>query len=230
VAVLAPPHISNLDEFTPLARVPGLRLRWARDVAAMEGADWIVLPGSKQTSGDLAWLHATGLAQAVQRHARAGRPVLGVCGGLQILGHSLHDPAGSDGEAYGSLPGLGLLPLATHFGPHKRLRAGRVHFTATHGAWSSLQGVEAAAYEIRCGHTLADGPHAVLHDAAGSPIGWQAGSVLGVYAHGIFESPEVIRALFGAEVPTLDTAFEGLADLVDTHLEPALLQRLLQGD
>ena len=229
VALLAGPHISNLDEFTPLARVPGLRMRWARDVAAVEGADWIVLPGSKQTSGDLAWLHASGLAHAVQRHARAGRPVLGVCGGLQMLGHTLHDPDGCDGEAFVARPGLGLLPVATHFGPHKRLQAAHVRFAAPQGAWAALRGVEASAYEIRCGHTLAEGPHAVLHDAAGLPIGWQAGPVLGVYAHGLFESPAVIKALFGAAVPTLDEAFEGLADLVDAHLEPTLLQQLLHG-
>jgi adenosylcobyric acid synthase len=230
VAVLAPPHISNLDEFSPLARVPGLRLVWAREVGAVEGADWIVLPGSKQTRSDLAWLFETGLAAAVQRHAAAGKPVLGVCGGLQMLGRSLHDPQGCDGLAFDTCPGLGLLPLATHFEAHKRLQAASVRFTAPHGTWSALQGVVAPAYEIRCGHTLADENHAVLRDGYGQAIGWQAGSVLGVYAHGLFEAPAFIQALFDVAVPTLETAFETLADLVDEHLDAALLRRLLHGD
>jgi adenosylcobyric acid synthase len=229
VAVLAPPHISNLDEFQPLTRVPGLRLSWARQPAQLEGVDWIVLPGSKQVSGDLAWLRGRGLDAAVRRHARAGLPVLGICGGLQMLGRALHDPQGHDGAAYEALPGLGLLPLATHFGAAKRLRRGDVRFSPVQGAWSALTGVHAPAYEIRCGHTAASAASAVLHDAEGLAIGWQAGNVLGVYAHGLFEAPAVLQALFGASVPTLDDAFEGLADLVDEHLDAELLKRLLAG-
>jgi adenosylcobyric acid synthase len=227
VAVVAPPHLSNLDEFLPLARVPGVRLHWVRGVAQLEGADWIVLPGSKQVGGDLAWLREQGLDAAIQRHAAAGRPVLGVCGGLQMLGRTLHDPQGFDGEPVQGLPGLGLLPLATHFAAAKRLRAAEVRFAAPTAPWAGLQGVHATGYEIRCGQTQADLPCAVLHDTAGQAIGWQAGSVLGCYAHGLFESSAVLQALFGARVPTLDASFELLADIVDEHLDAALLRRLL---
>ncbi len=227
VAVLAPPHISNLDEFLPLTRVPGLRLVWARTAAQCEGADWIVLPGSKQLSGDLAWLRAQGLDAAITRHAAAGGAVLGVCGGLQMLGRSLHDPQGHDGDPFAALPGLNLLPLRTDFGADKRLRAAPVHFSAPQGAWSALAGVATKAYEIRCGQTLADAGSAVLHDDGGQAIGWQQGPVLGVYAHGLFESPTVLRALFGASVPTLEQAFDTLADSVEEHLDAALLTRLL---
>ena len=85
VAVIAFPQISNLDEFEPLRQCPGLHLRWARTPAELAGADWIVLPGSKHTGGDLAWLRAVGLFDAVQRHAARGGRVLGICGGLQML-------------------------------------------------------------------------------------------------------------------------------------------------
>ena len=227
VAVIAPPHISNLDEFLPLARVPGLRLNWARSAAQCEGADWIVLPGSKQVGGDLAWLRAQGLDAVVQRHAAAGRPVLGVCGGLQMLGAVLRDPRGHDGAVYESMTGLGLLPLHTQFRAHKRLRAAPVRFAAAHGPWAALHGVQAPAYEIRCGHTEAAPAHAVLFDSQGVAMGWQHGSVLGVYAHGLFESSVVLQALFGAQVATLDAAFEGLADLAAKHLDAPLLARLL---
>ena len=227
VVVLAPPHISNHDEFLPLARVAGVQLQWVRRPEQLAGADWVVLPGSKQVSGDLAWLRRTGLAEAVQRHARAGGAVLGVCGGLQMLGASLHDPDGHDCAAFHAQHGLGLLPLSTLFGARKRLVADAVAFAAPQGAWVTLAGVRAQGYEIRCGHTLADASHAVLHDAAGQAIGWQQGSVLGVYAHGLFESPAVLRALFGALVPTLDQAFDTLADAVEQHLDPALLGRVI---
>jgi adenosylcobyric acid synthase len=225
VVVLAPPHISNLDEFAPLARVPGLRLVWARDAAQLDGADWIVLPGSKQVSGDLAWLRERGLDATIVGHARAGRAVLGICGGLQMLGQTLHDSQGHDGEAFDSLPGLALLPLATHFGPAKRLHHGNLRFAACSGPWSALAGLASEGYQIRCGTTTGAG--AVLHDEAGAPLGWQQGSVLGLYAHGLFERPEVLRALFGAAVPSLDSAFDGLAELAEQHLEPRLLARLL---
>jgi len=227
VAVLAPPHISNLDEFLPLTRVPGLRLHWARSPAQLEGVDWIVLPGSKQVSGDLAWLRAQGLDAVIARHAAAGGSVLGVCGGLQMLGRSLHDPDGHDGERFAELPGLGLLSLRTVFGPTKRLRTAPAHFGSPSGAWSPLAGLSLPAYEIRCGQSLADGGEAVLHDEGGTPIGWQQRNVLGVCAHGLFESPVLLRALFGATVPTLDTAFETLADMVEEHLDATLLRRWL---
>jgi len=225
VVVLAPPHISNLDEFAPLARVPGLRLIWARDVAALDGADWIVLPGSKQVSGDLAWLRATGIAAAVLRHARRGGAVLGVCGGLQMLGGTLHDPLGHDGEPLDTRHGLGLLPVTTHFEANKRLQQGPLRFGRTEGHWAALAGMATSGYQIRCGSTEGEG--AVLHDEAGQPIGWQRGPVLGLYAHGLFEQAAVLRALFGAEVPSLDESFDRIADLAEQHLDASLLSRLL---
>jgi adenosylcobyric acid synthase len=231
VAVVATPHISNLDEFQPLRRVPGLWLSWARTPAELNGVDWVVLPGSKQVSGDLAWLHAQGLAAAIRRHAMAGRPVLGICGGLQMLGRSLSDPDGVDGERHVHLPGLDLLPLATHYGAAKRVLATSATFGQTVGQWAALSGIAARGYEIRHGVTrlLADEGvcRAVLHDDAREPIGWQAGSVLGVYAHGLFESTPVMRALFGADAPSLDSSFDTLADMLDEHLDAALLRRLL---
>ncbi len=227
VAVLAPPRISNLDEFAPLARVPGLRLVWVRCPAHLDGADWIVLPGSKQVSGDLAWMRDLGLDEAIRRHAARGGAVLGVCGGLQMLGLSLDDPQGHDGQVLHGLPGLGLLPLHTQFEAGKQLLQGAVLFGDTGGPWAALAGVAAQGYQIRCGETAAAANCAVLHDARGRAIGWQLGSVLGVYAHGLFESPAVMRALFGASVPTLQTAFETLADMTESHLDAGLLARWL---
>ena len=226
IAVVAYPRISNLDEFQPLRSLPGVRLSWAREPGDLVGADWVILPGSKHTSGDLTWLRSQGLDAAIALHASTGRCVLGLCGGLQMLGDDLIDPHGVDGEG----PGLGLLPLVTRFDRHKHLAAATMRFGVVQGAWSALSNVEAHGYEIRHGRTeLSSGASAssVLTNGQGETIGWQRGNVLGLYAHGLFESAPVLRALFGAEIKPLDAVFDGLADFVDLHFEPGSLMDLL---
>ncbi|WP_326534595.1 cobyric acid synthase [Pseudorhodoferax sp.] len=236
VAVLAYPRISNLDEFQPLKNVPGLRLAWVRapaQLAALTASDWIVLPGSKQTSADLAWLREQGLDAAVAAHAAAGGAVLGICGGLQMLGEALVDPHGIDGNA----PGLGLLPLVTQFAQDKTVRATATRFGRLQGPWQALSGLAVQGYEIHHGQTA---PHPALA-AAGQraeavlpgDLGWQAshgagqGNVLGLYLHGLFEDAGVLRALFGAESQTLDAVFDGLADFLDQHVAAGVLRKLL---
>ncbi|WP_428425052.1 cobyric acid synthase [Methylibium sp.] len=232
IAVVAYPRLSNLDEFQPLRRLRGVQLRWARSAAELSGSDWIVLPGSKHTSGDLAWLREQGMDAVLSRHAAASRPVLGLCGGLQMLGEALVDPHGVEGEnGEGNAPGLGLLPLVTAFEPDKLLRHTDARFDTVAHEWSMLSGVRFAGYEIRHGRSVqhpALPPAAVaLRNAEGEPIGWQRGSVLGLYAHGLFESTEVLRALFGARVRSLEAVFDGLADFIDRHFEPGALMQLL---
>ena len=229
VAVVAYPRLSNLDEFQPLRRLPGVRLSWAREPAQLATADWIILPGSKAVAADLAWLRAQGLGTVIAAHAAAGRPVLGICGGLQMLGEALLDPHELDGNA----PGLGLLPLVTQFEPDKLLRPTRLHFAAKLAApWQALAGVAAEGYEIHHGrtaqHPSLPAASVALRDAQGDAIGWQAGPVLGLYAHGLFEQPAVLRALFGASGPELDQVFDGLADFIEQHFQPGALQRLIE--
>ena len=226
IAVVAWPRISNLDEFQPLAAAASLR--WARGAAELADADWIVLPGSKQLSGDLAWLRANGFDEAIARHLRQGRPLLGICGGLQALGQSLDDPEGADGEPHGPLPGLDRLPLSTRYAAPKRLRAAPVRFGSLAPPWQALSGLVLPGYEIRCGRSTAIGAAArpVLFDAQGEAIGWQAGPVLGIAAHGLFENAAVLRALFGGRVRTLDDSFDLLAELIDEHLGAATLRAL----
>jgi adenosylcobyric acid synthase len=231
VAVLAYPRISNLDEFQSLKNIPGVRLLWARspaDLASLQAHDWVVLPGSKHTSADLSWLRQQGLDQAIARHMAHGGAVLGICGGLQMLGEALIDAHGIDGNA----PGLGLLPLVTHFEPVKTVKRTTTQWGQLHGAWAALSGLTVTGYEIHHGQTQA---HEGLV-AAGQPLcevapglAWQNGNgrVLGTYLHGLLEDPAVLQALFGAQVPTLETVFDGLADFVETHMDAGVLDRLM---
>jgi len=237
IAVIAYPRISNLDEFQPLKNVPGVRLQWVRSpvelAGLVAGRDWIVLPGSKHTSGDLAWLRAQGLDAAVSAFAGQGGAVLGICGGLQMLGEALIDPHGIDGNA----PGLGLLPLVTVFEVDKTVRHTRTTFGRVHGLWSALSGVRVSGYEIHHGQTqqhvgLARAGE-VARAAMPGGLAWQnpAGNVLGLYLHGLFEDPAAMQALFDPDgerpVPTLDAVFEGLADYIEQHFEPGALAQLL---
>ncbi len=231
IAVIAYPRISNLDEFQPLKNISGVRLTWARCPAELQGVDTIILPGSKHTSGDLAWLRAQGLDRAIAAHAEQGGAVLGVCGGLQMLGEALVDPHGIDGNA----PGLGLLPLVTAFEPAKTVQRTRATFAAVAGPWSPLSGVTVQGYEIHHGQTAQHPAMAAVGNVAHELVpglAWQnaAGNVLGLYLHGLFEDPAALQALFGRpglQVPTLDAVFERMADFIEQHFAPGVLDALI---
>jgi adenosylcobyric acid synthase len=225
IAVVAYPRISNLDEFQPLRQLPGVRLSWAREPKDLQGADWVILPGSKSTAADLAWLRAQRMDAAINSHRG---PVLGICGGLQMLGEALIDTHGVDGNA----PGLGLLPLVTVFEPEKLLSRTALRFDNRLDApWAALGGVQTEGYEIRHGRTQPHpglpAPQVALRNAGGDAVGWQAGRVLGVYAHGLFEQPAVLQALFGQSGRPLDAVFEGMADFIDLHFQPGKLAELI---
>jgi len=231
VAVIAYPRLSNLDEFQPLKNVPGVRLLWARspaELAGLQPSDWIVLPGSKATAADLAWLRGQGLDAAVTAHANAGGRVLGVCGGLQMLGEALIDTDGIDGNG----PGLGLLPLVTVFEPVKTLRRTQGRFATLSGAWAALSGIEVSGYEIHHGQTVQHPAMAAKGDVAQEVLpglAWQnaAGNVLGLYLHGLLEDTAALQALFGAAAPSLEQVFDGMAAYIERHFAPGVLGALV---
>jgi len=229
VAVVRLPRISNFTDVDALATEPGVLVRFATSPADLADADLVVLPGSRATVSDLAWLRDRGLAAAVSERAPAGRPVLGICGGYQMLAGQIEDEVES---RRGVVDGLGLLPVRVRFGTEKIL--GRPRGTAL--------GAPVAGYEIH--HGIAE-----VTDAAGSGTepfldGCRRGPVWGTSWHGALENDE-FRRRFLTEVAALagrdftpapgisfaaarEERLDVLADLVTAHLDTAALSRLIE--
>ena len=188
VAIVRLPHISNFTDFMPLEQHPLLGVRYVQAARELGMPDLIILPGTKNTVNDLLWLRQCGLETAVQKLARRGTPVLGVCGGYQMLGGMLDDFAGTESGRPQTLRGLELLPTRTVFTLEKR----RAQVTAT--AAAPFAGAALTGYEIHTGRTTVGGaPFCTLAD--GTPDGCVQGSVFGTYLHGLFDSGELTEKL-----------------------------------
>ena len=226
VAVVRLPRISNFTDVDALSAEPGVLVRFAVSPADLADADLVVLPGSRATVADLGWLRDRGLAGAVAGRARAGRPVLGICGGYQMLADRIDDPVES---CRGAVDGLGLLPVRVRFGTEKIL--GRPRGRAL--------GAPVAGYEIH--HGVAE-----VTDPAAEPFldGCRRGAVWGTSWHGALENDEFRRA-FLAEVAALagrdftpapgtdfaavrEARLDVLGDLVAGYLDTAALTRLIE--
>jgi adenosylcobyric acid synthase len=214
VVVLRFPYGSNLDELHLLGRAA--RVAFADHVSDLEGADLVILPGSKHVVADLRWLRDRGLDRAI---VSSDVRVLGICGGCQMLGRTIDDPEGVEGGRPARETGLGLLPFDTVLSTDKLTRRREVVFpTGLPDPWAALRGARASGYEIRAGRVTGDGE---------GPV-WASGRVLATTVHGLLEDPDVVERLVGRRPPpVLEETFERLADAVDAHLDTALLWRLV---
>ena len=189
VAVIRLPHISNFTDFIPLEQHELLGVRYVQRARELGAPDLVILPGTKNTMEDLLWLRQSGLEAAVRRLAQAQTPVLGVCGGYQMLGQTLDDPAGTESGKPMSLAGLGLLPTRTTFDAQKR----RTQVRAV-ALGAPFAGAQMTGYEIHNGRTTVNGePFCRLAD--GTPEGCVCPNVFGTYLHGLFDSGELTQAL-----------------------------------
>ncbi|RDS84478.1 cobyric acid synthase [Dyella monticola] len=235
VVVPALPRISNHTDFDALRAHPDVDLRMIGPGDVLPSCDLIVLPGSKSTRADLAWLRTQGWDTAIARHVRYGGKVLGICAGLQMLGRAVHDPHGIEG-APGSSEGLGWLDLETTLAPYKQLHRVQGHFSfADAAADAAVQG-----YEIHCGISRGAAlahPCARLDDGRDDGAVSHDGNVMGTYLHGVFDHPRALAALLQwaglRHVTALDVralreaSIERLADVVEKHLDTACLSRWL---
>ena len=189
VAVIRLPHISNFTDFIPLEQHELLGVRYVQRARELGAPDLVILPGTKNTMEDLLWLRQNGLEAAVRKLAQAQTPVLGVCGGYQMLGQTLDDPAGTESGKPLSLAGLGLLPTRTTFDAQKR----RTQVRAV-ALGAPFAGARMTGYEIHNGRTTVNGePFCRLAD--GTPEGCVCKNVFGTYLHGLFDSGELTQAL-----------------------------------
>jgi adenosylcobyric acid synthase len=233
VAAVRLPRISNFTDLDALATEPGVTVRFTGAAADLAAADLVVLPGTKATVADLGWLRSVGLDRALARRAGRGDPILGVCGGYQLLGKRIVDRVESGA---GEVEGLGLLPVETAFEPDKVL-------ATPAGAVPWLGGVPAAGYEIHHGRTRRFGGEPLVAVAGGGGEGCRAGAVLGTSWHGLLEGDELRRALlaWAARRRGLDfipgrhrfadvraARLDRLADLVTGHADTAAITRLIE--
>ena len=189
VAIVRLPKLSNFTDFIPLEQHPLLGVRYVDSARTLGAPDCILLPGTKNTVDDLLWLRQCGLEAVLLKQAAAGTPVLGVCGGYQMLGRTLDDSAATESGRSQTLRGLGLLPTSTVFSAEKR----RTQVSATAAA-GPFAGAALTGYEIHTGRTVVEGaPFARLAD--GTPEGCVCGNVFGTYLHGLFDTGELTEKL-----------------------------------
>ena len=211
IACLALSRIANFDDLDPLAQEPGVSLSMIKAGQPIPGdTTLVIIPGSKSTRGDLAYLRAQGWDIDLAAHARRGGRILGICGGYQMLGTSVHDPDGIEGPP-GTSPGLGLLDVETLMTPDKHL----TRVTATHAA----SGLPMQGYEIHIGRTHGPDCARPFADISGTPEGAMSGGgrITGSYLHGMF-SDDAFRHAFLADLGAAPSVFQYNAD-VETVLD-----------
>ncbi len=242
VAVIKLPHISNFTDFSAFERVEGVSLRYIRRTEELGIPDLLLLPGTKNTMADLAWLKKCGLAEKIIRYAKMGGRVIGICGGYQMMGNSLKDPYGVEGG--GDAAGLGLFPASTVFTEEK---------TRTRIGGCIINGFQiqshVSGYEIHMGQTKLNSnddllqflPWIRLDDGRMDGIISSDGLISGTYLHGIFDEENFLNALLG---PIFDEKgmmrgyavnteayrereYDKLAKLIREHMDMAAIYQMM---
>ena len=248
IAVMGLPHISNFDDFDPLAREPGVRLRYVEGRDSLGEPDLIIIPGTKTTMADLAWLRERGFADEICRQAGSGTPVIGICGGYQMMGRRILDPHGVESPDQEEA-GLQLLPVDTVFAPVKETHRVRGTVSIGSGLLSHSGGASVDGYEIHMGSSIHQenvvAPFSISRagrDAESDGALSESGRVLGTYIHGLFNSHalrrtvlEQIAAWKGVSLPprsdtggqlSRDSEYDKLAETVRSSLNMELLYRI----
>lgn len=243
IAVIRLPHIANFDDFDPLAAEPGVAVRYVQGPRELGRPHAIVLPGTKSTVADLAWLRASGLAEAVCAHAGRGGAVVGICGGYQLVGGAIRDPHGVESAA-AEATGLGLLPVETTFAADKATFRVKARVLGGPGWLGAAAGQDVDGYEIHMGRTVGgrrwldlthrNGQAAGLLDGAVS----DDGRVWGCYLHGLFANAGLRRAWLDslrgggpttpAPSPSLGQSLDRLADAVEAALDMDRLDTIIR--
>ena len=252
VAIIRLPRLSNFTDFISLEQHPVLGVRYVESTRGLGVPDCIILPGTKNTVDDLLWLRQSGLEAALLKLAASGTPVLGVCGGYQMLGETLADPEGTESGTAQTVRGLGLLPTATEFAIEKHRTRVTGQITGAEGLFAPLNGAHFTGYEIHMGSTArleGAAPLAALTGEAPAPFTAQDGvchnNVMGLYIHGLFEEGDLAarlaallmerKGLTPGQAPALswaayrETQYDRLADTMRAALDLPAIYRMMEG-
>jgi adenosylcobyric acid synthase len=247
IAVIRLPHISNYDDFDPLEE-EGCQVRYIAYPSEIGDPDLIILPGTKGTMTDLLYLWRSGLGEAIIQRMREGTPVIGICGGYQMLGSSVHDPSGVE-SSEGAVLGLGLLDVVTIFAPQKSTTQVRGRVMASRGLLEGMEGLELVGYEIHMGQTKDSNNAGVFHiyetpggraDYLDGAINAQ-GTVLGTYMHGLFHNPAFRQTMlntlrrrrglpekWGSRDIKKEQHYDKLAELVRGSLDMSAIYKIVE--
>jgi adenosylcobyric acid synthase len=241
IAVVRLPHIANFDDFDPLLREPGIGLRYVQTAGELGKPHAVILPGTKSTINDLAWLKEQGLAAAIQELAARGTAIIGICGGYQMLGRWIRDPAQIESPKEAA-KGLGLLGVETTFESAKATFQAKARIRGEMGWLEAISGCELEGYEIHMGHTVGGpawlqiiGRNGVPTDVPDGAMS-DNGRIWGCYLHGIFGNDGFRRAWLeslGHHSPRaatdngLEVALDRLANAVEAALDMRKLEKIV---
>ena len=248
IAVIRLPHISNYDDFDPLEE-EGCLVRYVTQRFELGNPHLIILPGTKSTVNDLQYLRQSGLASSILSKAKAGTPIVGICGGYQMLGQKILDPHGVE-STEAEVSGLGLLDVVTTFEPEKSTRQVRARVLSDIGLLAGTKGQELEGYEIHMGQSqCAEESHAFqvfetpqgATDYGDGTLNAQ-GTVLGTYMHGLFHNPDFTQAFLNAlrrhwglpesmegAAPEKEEQYDKLAELVRRSLNMTEIYKIMEG-
>ena len=248
IAVIRVPRISNFTDFNALEVIPGVSLRYVKNVNELKNPDMIILPGTKNTMEDLLWLRQNGLEAAVLKKAAEGKAIFGICGGYQMLGETLSDP--EHVEAGGEIKGMGLLPMHTVFKESKTRTRVQGRFPKVEGILHTLMGVQLEGYEIHMGEsTLSQGAESLTEitdmvKQESKMDGAYCKNVYGSYVHGIFDKEDVAKKVVeglgeqkGIDVSNMagvnfaefkETQYDKLAEGLRKHLDMKKIYEILE--
>ena len=236
VAVISIPRISNFTDVGGLEAHPAVGVRYVRRPEDLKNPDLIIIPGTKSTVDDLIWMRECGLEALVQKHAAEGGPVIGICGGYQMLGKTLLDPDHVE-SSRDSIRGMGLIDAETTFAGDKRRTRVKAEVTA-----GPLSGAVIDGYEIHMGRTVVNGASFCTIEGKGDDGCWN-GNVFGTYLHGLFDTGELTEKLVsyladrkGISVEAfrpvgrheyMDKQYDQLADIVREALDMDMIYRVM---
>jgi len=233
IAVVRFPYISNFTDFDALQDETDVSVRYVTEATNLGKPDLLVLPGSKNTLADLRFLHESGLGAKIQELCEQDVPLIGICGGYQMMGRLVTDPLHTESELE-EMSGLGILPMVTEFEPQKYTVQSKGTILSEHGFFKACTGEAVVGYEIHMGRSTMDEGQSPLFlltsNGESYTDGLQAGNAFGTYLHGIFDNDSLRTALLTwlwqrrdqhrpveashSQAALRESAFNELADLV----------------